>query len=136
MSSPVFPVADKPRWAPYWRKKKKRDRRQQSFSFLERPKKAIPAATRRAISTTCEVANCGKPRKAIDHLCPIRLAAQSEADPHDLRNLLGVCVGHNNSKKRAELMLAAGNRLGFLEYLRMRNWPMERVESALAIYGW
>lgn len=124
------------KWQPYWRRKKKKDRRQQSFSFLERPKKAIPAATRRQIAAICEVEGCEKPRQAADHICPIRLAAQSEGDPHDLRNLMAVCVSHNNSKKRAELMLAAGNRLGFLEYLRMRNWPMDRVLAALALYGW
>ena len=125
------------KWRPYWRKKRKRDRRQQSFSFLERPKKAIPAAVRRALATHCEVEGCEKPRQAADHICPIRLAAgMAGSDPHDPRNLMAVCVSHNNSKKRAELMLAAGNKIGFLEYLRTRNWPMDRVESALALYRW
>jgi 5-methylcytosine-specific restriction endonuclease McrA len=123
-------------WKPFWRKKRKRDRRQTSFSFLERPKKAIPAATRREMPLHCEIAGCEKPRQAADHICPIRLAAQSEKDPHDRRNLMSVCVSHNNMKKKAELYLAAGNRLSFLEYLRMRGWPMERVTSALALFGW
>jgi 5-methylcytosine-specific restriction endonuclease McrA len=123
-------------WKPYWRKKRKRDRRQISFSFLERPKKAIPAATRREMPSHCEIAGCEKPRQAADHICPVRLAAQSERDPHNIENLMAVCVSHNNMKKKAERYLAAGNRLAFLDYLRMRGWPMERVTSALALFGW
>lgn len=84
----------------------------------------------------CAVDYCEKPAAAWDHVCPARLAAQGEVDPHDARNLMPVCVSHNNMKKKAERMLAAGNKLGFLTYLRQRNWPMERVEAALKIYGW
>jgi 5-methylcytosine-specific restriction endonuclease McrA len=126
-----------PQWRPYWKKKRKKDRRQLKFSYLERPKKAIPAAARRALPNQCEVEGCEKPREAADHVCPIRLAAGLVgSDPHDPRNLMAICVSHNNSKKRAELMLAAGNKLGFLEYLRVRNWPMSKVEEALRLYGW
>lgn len=50
--------------------------------------------------------------------------------------MMALCVHHNNTKKKAERMLAAGNKLGFMQYLRERNWPMERLEAALAIYGW
>ena len=131
-----FLTAKPPQWKPYWRKKRKRDRRQLSFSFLERPTKAIPAATRREMPLHCEITGCEKQRQAADHICPIRLAAQSEHDVHDKRNLMSICVSHNNSKKKAELYLAAGNKLAFLEYLRMRGWDIVRVESALTLYGW
>lgn len=123
-------------WSPFWRKKRKKDRRQTDFSFLDRPTRAIPKATQAALPTLCEVNGCDKPKQAADHICPARLAAQGEVDPHDLRNLMAICVSHNNSKKKAERMLAAGNKLGFLQYLRTRGWPMERVEAALQLYGW
>ena len=123
-------------WRPYWRKKRKRDRRQIDFSFLERPKRAIPAANRRLLAADCAVSDCGKRAAAADHICPVRLAAQGEIDPHDVRNLMPVCVSHNNMKKKAERMLAAGNKLGFLEYLRTRGWDMIRVGEALKLYGW
>ncbi len=85
----------------------------------------------------CEIFDCGKKREAADHICPVRLAAQTEGtDPHDRRNLMAVCCSHNNTKKKAERMLAAGNRLGFDQYLRERGWPMEQVEAALRIYRW
>ena len=57
-------------------------------------------------------------------------------DPHDRRNLMAVCVHHNNVKKKAERMLAAGNKLGFMEYLRVRGWPVFHVEQTLDLFGW
>ena len=124
-------------WRPYWRKKRRKDKRQVSFSFIERPTRAIPKAARATLPRMCEIGDCDRKAAAADHVCPLRLAAQSELqDPHDRRNLMSVCVHHNNTKKKAERMLAAGNKLGFLQYLRERGWPMDRVEAALAIYGW
>lgn len=124
-------------WRPYWRKKRKKDKRQVQFSFLNRPTRAIPRARIADLPELCEVLECGKKREAADHICPVRLAAQTkDTDPHDSKNLMAVCVSHNNTKKKAERMLAAGNRLGFNEYLRSRGWPMERVAEALSLYGW
>lgn len=140
----VSPAPSSPtpkRWRPYWKKKRPKDRRQTSFSFIERPKRAIPVARRRQLmrekNTPCAIYFCEKPAAALDHVCPVRLAALCPTeDPHDERNLMPVCVSHNNTKKKAERMLAAGNKLGFLQYLRERNWPMDTVDTALKLYGW
>jgi hypothetical protein len=124
-------------WKWYWRRKKKRDRRQQSFSFLSRPSRQIPRAVRASLPKVCEVEGCGRPARAAHHMCPVRLAYRTEGvDPHDPRNILAVCVGCNNGAKLGERRLASGDRHGFLEHMRKRNFPMERVLKALALYGW
>lgn len=104
---------------------------------MKRPTRAIPKAVRKALPTICEVEGCGKKAQAAHHIVPARLADQNKKlGPHDPRNLLSVCISHNNAAVKGEKMLAAGNGLGFLQHMNKLHFPMERVRAALELYGW
>lgn len=75
-------------------------------------------------------------RGAVDHIVPERLAMLTGKNPHEPINLwcLAECC-HNRIKTPADKLLCEGDRVGFLSVLRENGFPMERVEAALAFYG-
>jgi hypothetical protein len=90
----------------------------------------------------CEVESCEADFKQdstsrhIDHIVPARLIRRLRAGNPDRRENLqcicGVCHGY---KLQADHKLCLGNKLGYLEILRIHNFDLARVERALALYG-
>ena len=72
----------------------------------------------------------------VDHVVPERLILKlTQQNPHEPVNLMSLDQRHHGIKTSADRLLCKGDRLGFLQILRTNNWPMERVEAALAFYG-
>jgi len=99
-------------------------------------------ARKPALQETCEVATCGAvfervviPRH-VDHIVPVRLIQRLNAgNPHRRENLQCICGVCHGYKREADHKLCLGDKLGYLEILRVHNFDMARVERALAIYG-
>jgi hypothetical protein len=72
----------------------------------------------------------------VDHIVPARLIQKLRTGNPDRRENLqcicGTCHGH---KLQADHQLCLGNKLGYLEILRIHNFDLERVERALTLYG-
>lgn len=78
---------------------------------------------------------CGIPQKkgqrlCVDHIIPYRLTWK-----HDDVNLLSLCKPCHFKKTHAERCVLVGDRLGFIEKLKLMNYPMDRVEAALTHWG-
>jgi len=99
-------------------------------------------ARKPALQETCEVATCGAvfervviPRH-VDHIVPVRLIQRLNAgNPHRRENLQCICGVCHGYKREADHKLCLGDKLGYLEILRVHNFDMAHVERALAIYG-
>lgn len=95
-----------------------------------------------ALNGHCEVEPCGVDfkmtgaRRHIDHIVPARLIRKLKAGNPDRRENLecicGTCHGH---KLQADHRLCLGDKLGYLEVLRIHSFDLARVERALVLYG-
>lgn len=66
---------------------------------------------------------------SVDHIVPFRLVKENL-----LLNLISLCRDCHAVKTAIEARLLGGDILGFLAELRIRQWPMDRVEAALRHY--
>jgi len=73
---------------------------------------------------------------AVDHIVPERLVLElrPEMNPHERTNLMNLNRVCHGLKGAADAKLCRGDKLGYLQILRENNWPMERVEAALAFF--
>jgi len=90
----------------------------------------------------CEVESCGLDfrqagvRRHVDHIVPARLIRRLRAGNPDRReNLQCICGTCHGYKLQADHKLCLGNRLGYLEILRVHHFDLVRVERALALFG-
>jgi hypothetical protein len=68
----------------------------------------------------------------LDHIIPARIVFSHGVDPHDERNLMWLCQDLHGWKKAAEEQLKGkGGNYGFVQLLREKNWPTERLIEAL-----
>lgn len=67
---------------------------------------------------------------------PLRLIRKLRAgNPDRPENLECICSTCHGYKLQADHTLCLGDKLGYLEILRTRNFDLPRVERALALYG-
>jgi hypothetical protein len=72
----------------------------------------------------------------VDHIVPARLIRRLKAGGPDRReNLQCICGTRHGYKLQADHKLCLGDKLGYLEILRTRNFDLARVERALVLYG-
>jgi len=95
-----------------------------------------------ALKGNCEVESCRidfkQPgtRRHVDHIVPARLIRRLRAGNPDCReNLQCICGTCHGYKLRADHKLCLGDRLGYLEVLRIHHFDVARVERALVLYG-
>lgn len=95
-----------------------------------------------ALRACCEVESCGVnfklagTRRHVDHIVPARLIRKLRAGNPDRReNLQCICGTCHGYKLQADHKLCMGDRLGFLEILRINHFDVARTERALALYG-
>ena len=95
-----------------------------------------------ALRDRCEVESCGadfkqaEVRRHVDHIVPARLIRRLRAGNPDRReNLQCICGTCHGYKLQADHRLCLGDKLGYLEILRIHNFDLARVERALALYG-
>ena len=74
-------------------------------------------------------------RRHVDHIVPARLIRRLRAGNIDRReNLQCICGTCHGYKLQADHKLCLGDKLGYLEVLRIHNFDLARVERALALY--
>lgn len=95
-----------------------------------------------ALRGTCEVQSCAVDfkqagvRRHVDHIVPARLIRRLRAGSPDRReNLQCICGRCHGSKLQADHKLCLGDRVGYIDILRVHGFEMERIEKALALYG-
>lgn len=95
-----------------------------------------------ALQGRCEVESCGADfkqggiRRHVDHIVPARLIRRLRAGNPDRReNLQCLCAACHGYKLQADHKLCLGDKIGYLEVLRIHNFDLPRVQCALAIYG-
>ena len=95
-----------------------------------------------ALNGHCEVRSCGVDfaftgaRRHIDHIVPARLIRKLRVGNPDRReNLECICGTCHGYKLEADHKLCLGDKLGYLEILRIHNFDLARAERALALYG-
>jgi hypothetical protein len=123
--------------------KKQRRRRKNRKWFGSRPRKKGWKSVRLAFNgQRCQVhrphgADWQNQRTSLDHIIPERLILSMcpGQNPHEKLNLMPNCDMHHGIKGGADAKLCRGDKLGFLEVLRTNGWDMDRVEKALAHYG-
>ena len=75
-------------------------------------------------------------RRHVDHIVPARLIRRLRAGNPDRReNLQCICGSGHGCKLQADHRLCMGDRLGYLEILRVNHFDMARVERALALFA-
>lgn len=95
-----------------------------------------------ALRGNCEVETCGLDfrragvRRHVDHIVPARLIRRLRAgNPDRWENLQCICGACHGCKLQADHKLCMGDRLGYLEILRVNHFDVARAERALALYG-
>lgn len=95
-----------------------------------------------ALRDRCEVDACGHSfkgrsvRRHVDHIVPARLIRKLRAGNPDRReNLECICGTCHGYKLQADHKLCLGDRLGYLEILRMNHFDVARAERVLTLYG-
>jgi HNH endonuclease len=95
-----------------------------------------------ALKDKCDVEQCGQSfkqpgtRRHVDHIVPARLIKKLRAGNPDRReNLQCICGTCHGYKLQADHRLCLGDRLGYLQILRMHNFDLKRAEQALSLYG-
>ena len=95
-----------------------------------------------ALRGRCEVESCAVDfkqagvRRHVDHIVPTRLIKRLKAGNPDRReNLECICGTCHGYKLQADHKLCLGDKLGYLEILRIHNFDLARVDRALASYG-
>ena len=91
----------------------------------------------------CEV--CGMPevthvrqfhgKLANDHIVPVQVVERLGGDPDQMANLMELCNGDHGTKLQADLAIMDGNVVGYKTILERAGWPMDRVQTALELYG-
>ena len=72
----------------------------------------------------------------MDHIVPVRLIRRLGAgNPNRRENLQCICGTCHGYKLQADHKLCLGDKLGYLEVLRINHFDLTRVERALALYG-
>ena len=94
------------------------------------------------IRSNCEIESCkvnfkiSGVKRHIDHIVPARLIRKLNLGnpdrPENLECICGICHGY---KLEADHKLCLGDRVGYLEVLRIHNFDLERVKRALDLYG-
>jgi len=75
-------------------------------------------------------------KRHVDHIVPARLIRKLRAGNPDRReNLQCICGSCDGCKLQADHRLCMGDRLGYLEILRVNHFDMARAERALALYS-
>jgi HNH endonuclease len=75
-------------------------------------------------------------RRHVDHIVPARLIRRLRAgNPNRRENLECICRTCHGYKLQADHKLCLGDKLGYIEILRSRNFDLARVERALSLYG-
>jgi hypothetical protein len=75
-------------------------------------------------------------RRHVDHIVPARLIRRLRAGNPDRReNLQCICGTCHGYKLQADHKLCMGDRLGFLEILRVNHFGVTRADRVLALYG-
>lgn len=75
-------------------------------------------------------------RGHLDDIVPTSLIRRLRAGNPDRReNLQSICDTCHGYKLRADHKLCLGDRLGYLEILRIHHFDVARAERALALYG-
>src|SRR5690348_4226515 len=94
-----------------------------------------------ALRGKCEVELCGADfkqpgvRRHVDHIVPARLIRRLRAgNPNRRENLECICGTCHGYKLQADHRLCLGDRLGYLELLRMHHFDVERIERALVLF--
>lgn len=94
-----------------------------------------------ALNGHCEISSCGVDfkmtgaRRHVDHIVPARLIGKLRAGNPDRReNLECICGTCHGYKLQADHRLCLGDKLGYLEILRIYNFDLGRVQRALALY--
>ena len=97
---------------------------------------------RTALKGNCEVFSCGvnfktsKRRAHVDHIVPARLIRKLRAGNPDRReNLQCICGTCHGYKLQADHKLCLGDKLAYLEILRIHHFELVRVERALALFS-
>ena len=89
-------------------------------------------AARKRDDLTCQV--CREKKKMsqlhVDHIVPFRLVNRNDAV-----NLISLCNRCHTRKTQMERYLLKGDMVSFKQKLNLRQWPMDRVEAALAWWG-
>ncbi len=95
-----------------------------------------------ALRGKCEVESCGVDfkqtgtKRHVDHIVPARLIRKLRVGNPDRReNLQCICGSCHGCKLQADHKLCMGDRLGYLEILRVNHFDLERAERALALFG-
>lgn len=95
-----------------------------------------------ALWERCEVESCRADFKQrgvhrhVDHIVPARLIRRLKAGNPDRReNLECICETCHGYKLRADHKLCLGDKLGYLEILRIHHFDLARLERVLALYG-
>jgi HNH endonuclease len=95
-----------------------------------------------ALRGKCEVESCGVDFKQtgtnrhVDHIVPARLIRRLRAGNPDRReNLQCICGTCHGCKLQADHKLCMGDRLGYIEILRVNHFDVARAERALVLYG-
>lgn len=97
----------------------------------ERPKKRGWQKVRRTVEGR------SNERNILDHIVPERfvLTYCPKRDPHAKINLMWLNSAEHGVKTSADAKLCRGDKLGYIAVLTANNWPMEKVNAALAHYG-
>lgn len=97
---------------------------------------------RAALRGQCEVESCGADfshagmRRHVDHIVPARLIRRlSLGNPDRRENLQCICGTCHGYKLQADHKLCLGDKLGYIQILRVHHFDRARVERALALYG-
>jgi len=95
-----------------------------------------------ALRGRCEVESCGVDfkqtgaKRHVDHIVPARLIRRLRAgNPDHRENLQCICGSCHGCKLQADHKLCMGDRLGYLEILRVNHFDVARAERALTLYG-
>ncbi len=144
-------MRERPSW---WRKRRPREKsavkaRQLILPTLKRPRRGKEWKIKRLAAERdyCEICNIFlhiqladkvvRTHPPIHHIIPESFLCRFApgADPHVPVNLMCVCKSCHGNVLSIEAKLFRGDKLGFLQGLRERNWPMDRILAALAFYG-
>ena len=95
-----------------------------------------------ALRGNCEVEACSKNfgledgTRHVDHIVPARLIRRLKLGNPDRRaNLQCICGTCHGYKLQADHKLCLGDKLGYLEILRIHGFNMARVQRALSLYS-
>jgi 5-methylcytosine-specific restriction endonuclease McrA len=103
------------------------------------PRKQFKTGIRRQV--VAEESFCGVCRlflkvkeRVVDHIVPERVLRRLKLNPHLRINLMVLCRSCSGKKTAVDRRMGEADRVGFLDELRIRRWPITRVLAALKHY--